>query len=146
MLALEAGVTQAIQASAGHRAALHNPVHRFLSAQEAAVPLLSGAAHGYYPGGMGYHRILVSEARVPLGNDLLFVNALHGVASIHEGEGVAAYEDRDRHVRISSYALLHWPRRVFGELMQLNQGRWSKDEVALAVRDAYRYVCSRLAR
>lgn len=94
---------------------------------------------------MGYHNVLVSEARLPLGGEYLYINALHGIRSLHEGESAAAYEDGDRHIRISSYALLRSPQRVLRELVHLSRGRWTKQQAVSAVSSAYHQVRGRLA-
>lgn len=81
-----------------------------------------------------------------LGQEMLAVNALHGVRYLHEGERDAAYEDRERRPRISPYALLREPQRVLRELMRLSRGRWTKEDAVSAVRQAHQHVSARLAR
>lgn len=89
---------------------------------------------------MSYTPVLVPESRLRLGADVVLLNPLHGNAYLHRYEHQAAYVDRDRRVRVSSFAVLARPFAAYAELLRLGNGRWNEAEVAAAICGANQYL------
>jgi hypothetical protein len=89
---------------------------------------------------MSYSSVLVPETRLRLGADFVLINPLLDNAYLHRHEHQAAYVDRDRRVRVSSFAILARPRAAYAELLRLGNGRWTETEVAEAISGANLYL------